>query len=102
METITQFIESLLGSIDVSQVSTLEMAKFLLIVIVVQVLLRAAAEALMRFAETTDAKWDNRVAAILSNLVWYLGAFLGLFGIGTPKPVLDDKISEAKKNDEPK
>jgi hypothetical protein len=102
MEAVTQFVQSLLGSIDVSQVSTLEMAKFLLIVIVVQVLLRTAAEALMRFAITTETKWDNKVARMLSDLTWYLGAFLGLFGIGTPKPMLDDQINEAKKNDESK
>lgn len=102
MENIQGLIESLLGSIDLSQVSTLEMAKFLLIVVVAQAILRAAAEGLMRISVTTDAKWDNQLAAALSNLTWYLGAFLGLFGIGTPKPALDDKIDEAKKNDESK
>lgn len=102
MENLQGFIESLLGNIDFSHISTLDMAKFVLAVMLVQFALRVVAEALMRFALTTEAKWDNKAAAILSDLAWYLGTFLGLFGIGIPKPALDDKISEAKKNDEPK
>ena len=58
-----------------------------------QVILRGLAEGLTRISVATDAKWDNKVAAVLSQVSWFLGTMLGKFGYSVPKLV----VEEAKK-----
>ena len=66
-------------------------AKLLPILVGVQVILYGVAEGLTRIAVITEAKWDNKLAAWLSEAAWVAGVLVGKFGYGTPKLVIEEK-----------
>lgn len=77
--------------------------KLLAFLFALQIFFRGTAEALTRFADYTDTKWDNKVAAWMSEAAWILGVALGKIGYGTPKVVIEHIKDEAKaKPEEPK
>ena len=67
-----------------------EFGKLMAFVLGLQIILRGLAEGLTRFSDYTDTTWDNKAAAVLSEIVWFLGAVLGKVGYGTPKLVLEE------------
>jgi len=97
---MTDFINELVSNLDLSTVNNLDLAKFLLVMVILQFLLRTAAELLTRLSVATDSKWKGSVAKVLSQLAWYLGSFLGVFGIGIPKPILEEHKYQAIKKDQ--
>lgn len=75
-------------------------AKFLGIMVGVQMLLYGLATGLTKIAVYTDTKWDNKVAGVISQLAWVIGSFLGKFGYSVPKPVLEAKAEEMQNGKE--
>lgn len=70
------------------------LGKMLAYVVGFQFVLYGLAEGLTRIAVLTESKFDNKIAAILSQAVWVLGSFLGKFGYSVPKKVIEAKAKE--------
>jgi formate-dependent nitrite reductase membrane component NrfD len=66
-------------------------AKILGILVAIQFMLFGIATGLTKIAIYTENKWDNKAAAILSQIAWFLGVFIGKFGYSVPKAVLEEK-----------
>lgn len=79
---------------DLTQLDAAGISKLTIILVGVQLLLRALAEALTRAAEKTAAKWDNKLAKTLALISWFLGVILGKFGYGIPDKVLKDELEK--------
>lgn len=71
------------------------LAKILALGVGLQILLRGAAEGLTRISVATENRWDNKLAAIVSEVSWVLGAALGKFGYSEPRLVSQEKIDQA-------
>jgi hypothetical protein len=69
-------------------------ATILGIMVGVQFILYGVATGLTKIAVYTENKWDNKIAAILSQAAWFLGVFLGKFGYSIPKPVLEEAVHQ--------
>lgn len=69
-------------------------AKLLGIMVGIQFILYGLATGLTKISVYTENKWDNKLAAILSQASWFLGVFLGKFGYSIPKPVLEEAVHQ--------
>ena len=56
----------------------------------IQIGLRGLSEALLKVADMTETKWDNKVAAWASEGAWVLGVALSKVGYGVPKAVVEE------------
>jgi len=56
-------------------------------------------EGLTRVSVWTENKWDNKIAAGLSSITWFLGTVLGRFGYKLPKLMIEDIVEQAKEKD---
>jgi len=81
---------------DTSEVYGETIAKIIAWVVGAHFMLYGVAEGLTRIAVKTDAKWDNKLASVLSQIAWILGSFLGKFGYSVPKEVLKAKVEKLK------
>lgn len=70
------------------------MAKALGILIALSIFLRGLAEALTRVSRFTKNKWDNKLAAWISEAAWILGVALGKLGYSAPKLVIEEKAKQ--------
>lgn len=77
-------------------------AKIAAFIVALYFFLFGLGEALTRISVYTKNGWDNKAAAILSQILWFMGSFLGKFGYKLPKLVLEDeakKLEDKKKSE---
>lgn len=80
-------------------------AKFLQWLAAIYLLMWGLGEGLTRISVWTENKWDNKLAALVSQVTWFIGAFAGRMGWKLPKLVIEheaEKIADKKAFEEKK
>lgn len=80
--------------IDVSNIDIDWVSKLSAYVVAIYLFLWAMGEVLTRISIVTKNTWDNKAAAVISQILWFIGSFAGSMGWKLPKAVI---LAEAEK-----